>query len=238
MPRYDRVFLWGGLGRALFLCVAFADVAGLAEGLEVGGVGGAAFAEGFYVIDMEDGAGLGGRGSAAGAATEVVGLHDEVAGAPGDVAVGGGCFGAFDGWKSAGFAGAPLHEVLQGFEPGAEYAEVWFAAIAGVWWNEVGRVGLAAEGGPQVGEVVEEWLGADAEFFSGLQACADEGVVPRAEFTDVDGGVVVSVVVVLTGCDGLCGQGGCTGAKIGQKLILGRPQDAAVEFELHVGMGF
>jgi hypothetical protein len=76
----------GGTG----LKVAFADVADGAEGLEVLGLGKAAFAGGDDVVDMEDNGGIGGGGGAAVFAAEVVALHDEVAEAPGDGAGMGG----------------------------------------------------------------------------------------------------------------------------------------------------
>jgi hypothetical protein len=201
---FSLMILPKGMGGCLsFLCVAFADVAGAAEGLKVVGIGGAAFADGLDMVDMEGGAGLCGRGGAAGGAAEVVALHDEVADAPGDGAGRGGCadFGA--GGQVCIFF-APLNEVLEGFEPGSEYAEVGFAAIAGVGWYEVGSVGLAAEGDPQVADVVEEGKGANTEFFGGLQAGLNKGFVPRVEFADVDGGVVVADGVVLPGGDGFC----------------------------------
>ncbi len=57
--------------------VAFADVAGGAEGLEVIGVGFAAFGPWVDVIYVEGESGLVGGGCSAGCAAEVVAFHDE-----------------------------------------------------------------------------------------------------------------------------------------------------------------
>ncbi len=65
------------MGIFSFSEIAFADVAGGAESLEVIGVGFAAFGPWVDVIYVEGESGLVGWGCSAGCASEVVAFHDE-----------------------------------------------------------------------------------------------------------------------------------------------------------------
>jgi len=143
----------------VFSCkVAFSDVAGVAEGLEVGEGAGAAFAVGEDVIDMEGGTGGVGRAGSAVDAAEIVALHNEMAQSPGDGARCGRGFGFLWGW--CGRSGFGIRHVPgclpQGFAPLAKNAYIGFAPVVGVRGDEVGQGGLAGEFFPELGEVGQE----------------------------------------------------------------------------------
>jgi hypothetical protein len=133
---------------------AFAEVAGGAEGAEVGGVVGAAAGEGADVVDVERG--LVGA-AAAGAAAVVVALEDEPAEARADglsrVGVGGGeeLIGGDLGALEAGEADAGLAEA-------APAEAVGTGRDASVEAEVVGRGG-GALGAPDAAEVVHQRAG-------------------------------------------------------------------------------
>ncbi len=181
----------------MVLEVAFADVALVAEGLEVFGGGGAAFGCRDNMVYVECDIGVGGGCGSAGAATEVVVFHDEVAEAPVDVSFWGreGGNGGFfeEVWIDLVlWLAGDGDELLQGIAPGAECTEVGAASELGKWWVEVGQVGLAAEVVPELEDVGEEFWGGDVVLACYLESGCFQGVVPCFETSEEYAWVVLT----------------------------------------------
>ena len=99
--------------------VGFSLVAGLAEGLEVGEGGFAAFGPGGYVVYFEAEVGMGGGGSAAGLAAEAVSLeglkaHAEAGSSGGFVNM--DCIGFWVGWDEGRGRRGSIYVLQEGFE--------------------------------------------------------------------------------------------------------------------------
>jgi hypothetical protein len=212
---YWCFFSWWG--------ICFAAVALVAEGLEVLDCGLAALAPGEDVVDVENCIGVGGGGSAALDAFEVVTLEDAVAKAHGGLARGArgtqGMGAGMRGGSGVGIVGPGCEGEERG-APGAEAAGVGVTGNGGGEIVEGGFGGLMAEGAPDFFHLGEEFLVGDAIAVTGAEAGLGEGVVPVTEAANEKGdGEAAGLGAVAAGAEvGAGGEGG-DAAEVGADLF-------------------